>query len=189
MTVSPTSMHLTSVNAGVNSQIMARRFDFQKPVEDYDIVNQFGRSVLSSEGADWRRQRRIIAPAFSEKSNAYVWEQSLEQAQSLLSFWAQKPGNTVQDMKIETPQVDTGTLTLHVICGAGFGVPQLWPHEDESRLGNKRLEGFNTFELTGGHEWTFKDSLKKTVGLEIMFLWLFPHWLLSLYLRLLVGEN
>jgi hypothetical protein len=177
--VSPHHFFFTSSNAEVNSQIATRRAEFEKPIEDYVVVNHFGRNMLSAEGTDWKRQRKIVAPAFSERSNAFVWEQSLQQAQSILTYWSKLDGNTVEEMNIGNTQRDTANLALHVICGAGFGVPQLWPHEDESVLGGRRVPGFNTTKLAGNHTMDFKDSLRKTTGLEIVWLTVLPRWLIS----------
>jgi cytochrome P450 len=57
--------------AAIN-QMTARRNDFLKPVEIYGIADIFGRSMLSSEGDEWKRHMKIVAPAFSEKSSALV---------------------------------------------------------------------------------------------------------------------
>ncbi len=179
MVVSPSSINVWSSNAEANAQMAARRAEFEKPVEHYTIVNPFGRNVLSSEHGDWKRQRKIVAPSFSEKSNSYVWETSLKQGQSMLKSWAEHKGNVPADMKVSDTQPGTAMLALHVICGAGFGVPQIWPHEDEAILGKGRVTGFNTAELTGGHKWTFKDSLKQTIGLDIVWLAVLPRWVLS----------
>jgi hypothetical protein len=54
-------------------------------------------------------------------------------------------------MKVGNTAIDTATLTLHIICGAGFGVPQIWPHEDESILGDQKVAGFNTKKPGKGH--------------------------------------
>jgi cytochrome P450 len=177
--VSPSNFFLTSSNAEVNSQIATRRTEFEKPIEDYVVMNHFGRNMLSSEGADWKRQRKMVAPAFSERSNAFVWEQSLQQAQSMLTYWSTLEGNTGDEMNIGNTQNDTANVALHVICGAGFGIPQLWPHEDESILESRRVPGFNTKKLAGNHKMGFKESLRKTTGLEIVWLTILPSWLIS----------
>jgi cytochrome P450 len=177
--VSPHDFFYVTNHAEANSQIATRRTEFEKPIEDYVIVNHFGRNILSSEGSDWRRQRKLIAPAFSERSNAFVWEQALQQAQSMLTYWSTLEGNSIEEMNIESTQRDTANLALHVICGAGLGVPQLWPHEDESILGNKRVLGFNTKKLSGNHKMDFKESLRGSTGLEIVWLTVLPRWLIS----------
>jgi cytochrome P450 len=178
--VSPSKILFNTTNAEANTQICARRFDFTKPFEEYDVVNHFGKNVLSAEWEDWRRQRKIIAPAFSEKSNAFVWEQTIGQSQSMLSYWASRPGNSAEEMKVGQAALDTANLALHVICGAGFGVPQTWPHEDELSLGNAKVPGFNTAKLGEGHKLTFKTSLRQSTGIEIVWLTVLPQWLLSL---------
>lgn len=128
----------------------------------------FGRNLISSEGSDFRRHKKIVAPVFSEKSNALVFEESARQTEGILNFWAQKRGNTQEQMKITDTAPDVSLLALHVICGAGFGVPQTWPGEDETVLGTKVVPGFNTEKLLNQHEMTFKDSLDMvTAG----FLW------------------
>jgi len=32
----------------------------------YEIVAVFGRNIVASEGAEWKKYRKITAPAFSE---------------------------------------------------------------------------------------------------------------------------
>jgi len=178
-TVSPSSFHFESINAELNTQITNRRTEFEKPVEIYTIVNIFGRNALTSDGSDWKRQRKIIAPGFSEKNNARVWEFGLKQGQSMLEYWASRDGNSIEEMKVENTASDTATLALHVICGAGFGVPQVWPHEDESILGDKKMPGLNTKLPAEGHKLTFKQALVYTTGLQIAWFSVLPEWLLS----------
>jgi hypothetical protein len=105
----------------------------------------------------------------------------LQQAQSMLAYWSQLEGNSTEEMNIGNTQRDTANLALHVICGAGLGVPQLWPHEDESVLGNRRVPGFNTKELGGNHKMDFKTALRGSTGLEIVWLTILPSWLIRKY--------
>jgi hypothetical protein len=178
-TVSPNSFHFESINAEVNTQIVNRRTEFQKPVEIYTIVNIYGRNALTSDGPDWKRQRKIIAPGFTEKNNARVWELGLKQGQSMLGYWASKEGNSIEEMKVRNTALDTATLALHIICGAGFGIPQVWPHEDESILGDKKMVGLNTKLPAEGHKLTFKEALVYSTGLQIAWFSVFPEWFLS----------
>ena len=39
---------------------------FPKPLELYEIFDFFGVNVLTTEFGEWKRHRRIVAPAFSE---------------------------------------------------------------------------------------------------------------------------
>jgi cytochrome P450 len=136
-------------------------------------------NALSAEGADWRRQRKIISPGFSERNNANVWEFALKQGQIMLEYWASKEGNSLDEMKVRNTALDTATLALHIICAAGFGITQLWPHEDESVLGDKKVAGLNTKRPAAGRNLTFKEALVCTTGLDIIWYSIFPEWFLS----------
>ena len=46
--------------------IFSSRLKFPKPVVEYKLLNFFGRNVLTSEFAEWKQHRKIVAPAFSE---------------------------------------------------------------------------------------------------------------------------
>lgn len=171
---------LRTANAELINQIVVRKADFTKPVEGYKIVDIFGRSMLTQEGLEWRRHRKVVGPSFSEKSNKLVFEESLRQAESMMELWSSQGKNTEENMRVQNTAADAATLSLHVICAAGFGVPQLWPGESEEKLQGNVLPGFNTFQLSGDHTLPFKDSLSLLLK-NILWLVAFPPWLLSRY--------
>src|SRR4051812_1557909 len=88
LTVAPTLVLLKTSNAELLSQIVTRKNDFVKPIDKYKIVDIFGRSVVSVEGQDWKRHRKVVGPSFSEKSNKLVFEESLRQARAIMNYWA-----------------------------------------------------------------------------------------------------
>jgi cytochrome P450 len=47
-------------------EITTHRARFPKPLEQYRLLTFFGGNIVSSEGEDWKRYRKIAAPAFSE---------------------------------------------------------------------------------------------------------------------------
>jgi hypothetical protein len=47
-------------------EITSSRVKYLKPVEHFKIINLFGNNIVSSEGDEWKRFRKISAPAFSE---------------------------------------------------------------------------------------------------------------------------
>lgn len=99
--------------------------DFVKPIEIYTIVDIFGSNILTTEGEEWKRHRKIVAPAFSEKSNALVWKKTLRQTEGILDVWSKLDRNGSGSMKVKDTAPYTATMALHVICAAGFGVRQL----------------------------------------------------------------
>lgn len=162
-------------------QMMTRRNDFVKPVEIYEIVDFYGSNILTTEGPTWKRHRKVMAPAFSEKSNAMVWKESLRQAEGMLSFWTKLDDThkgTSTSITVKNVAKATAQMTLHVISGAGFGVRQVWDREDEEQLGSNVVPGFNTAKLNGAHTMAFKDSLYVLLE-NVIWMAILPVWLLS----------
>ncbi|KAF8850616.1 cytochrome P450 monooxygenase-like protein [Acephala macrosclerotiorum] len=176
--VSPTQIFMGCSNAEANLQLTSRRLDFAKPVEIYAIVDIFGTSLLTTEGEEWKRHRKIVAPAFSEKSNTVVWKETSRQTDGMVGVWSKLDGNEPGSMKVKDTAPYTATMALHVICAAGFGVRQLWDGEDEGQLGTNTVPGFNTSKLIRGHTLTFKDSLNTLLD-GIIWLAIFPVSLLK----------
>ncbi|TAQ90607.1 hypothetical protein B7494_g1078 [Chlorociboria aeruginascens] len=135
-------VYLKTSNAEMIAQVVARKADFPKPLDAYKVVTMFGKSMIATEGQDWRHHKKIVGPSFSEKSNKLVFEESLRQAESMMAFWASKGSNTLQDITVENTAIDTATLSLHVICAAGFGMPQLWPESSPMKMHRDVYQGF-----------------------------------------------
>lgn len=132
MMVSPGKNWIYICNADTIHDIIQRerRHDFERPVElmgkciarrnsaqaNYSvaILDVFGPNISTVHGADWQRQRKATATAFTEKSNRMVWDESLQQAQQMLAFWK----NTGE---VRTTAKDTRMLALDVLVSAGFG--------------------------------------------------------------------
>ena len=178
LVVSPYGMYISSRSAEFNSAITARKSDFLKPIHLYHVVEVYGKNMLSSEGEEWKRHRRIVGPSFNEKSNALVFEESVRQAQGLLNYLATMDGNSQVDLSVRDVAPHMAMLALHVICGAAFGVPQTWPGEDESVLGTRTVPGFNTKKLNANHKLPFKYTMDL---FQDCFLWVavLPMWLIS----------
>ncbi|KAK0100414.1 hypothetical protein ONS96_007691 [Cadophora gregata f. sp. sojae] len=97
----------------------------------------------------------------------------------MISVWAEKRGNSRNSMVVDNAATDAATLSLHVICAAGFGVPTLWPNEGEEKLGGRGIPGFSDKKLTSGHELSFQAGLTQLLKQLIWFV-LFPPWLLKI---------
>ena len=97
-----------------------------------------------------------------------------------MNLWAeaQEPG-IKGELRVSNTAHDAATLSLHVICAAGFGVPQLWPNEKEEKLQGKGIPSFSDLKLTGSHEMLFKEALT-TLMAQLVWFVLFPRWLLSM---------
>ena len=47
-------------------EITTYRSRFPKPLEQYQLLTFFGENIVAVEGDEWKRYRKITAPAFSE---------------------------------------------------------------------------------------------------------------------------
>ncbi|TVY36928.1 Cytochrome P450 [Lachnellula subtilissima] len=176
--VSPGQIYLDSCNAEVIAQVSTHRENFVKPVEIYGIIDMFGKNLLTTEGDTWKRHRKVVGPAFSERSNSLVWKESLRQGVGMLKFWAGRAENSAHSMEVGDTATDSALLTFNVISAAGFGIRQLWEEDDEDQLGNKVVPGFNTSKLKPNHKLAFKDAVNTLTGSIIWFA-IFPVWLLE----------
>ncbi|KXN87702.1 Cytochrome P450 3A25, partial [Leucoagaricus sp. SymC.cos] len=81
---------------------------FVKPMEFYKHFLFFGPNLLVSEGALWKKYRKIISPSFNERNNRLVWDEVIRLAQELMDdVWENQPVMTVQDSKDVTFPVST----------------------------------------------------------------------------------
>ena len=159
-------------------QLTNQRIKFPKPTQLYRIVDIFGRSMISSEGEEWRRHRKVIGPAFVERSNLLVWQESLRQANGMVRTWSRLAGNTPEKMVVQDASVQCAYLALNVLSGAGFGVMQVWKGDSEEELGDNIVPGFNSTKLSKGHTLSFKDALDELVH-GILWMMLVPKWMLG----------
>ncbi|RKL41424.1 hypothetical protein BFJ72_g5851 [Fusarium proliferatum] len=142
--VSPKQIRVFTGNAKASDDLCRRRRDFVKAVALYKPLEIFGRNVVTTEGDDWVRHRRITTPPFNERNSALVWDESKRQATYMLKMWASNPKGVVN------PQSDTMVLALHVLTAAGFGRSYTFGSGLESALEN--------------HSLTYRDSLSLILG-------------------------
>ena len=113
MLVTPGGNWLCISDASVFTDVIHRRTDFRRNMEQFAVVNVYGKNLSTSDDEEWQRHRKVTAITFTEKNNELVWQQSLLQARGMLSYWLQRQTvNTVAD--------DTKVFTLNVLAAAIF---------------------------------------------------------------------
>ncbi|KDN42030.1 hypothetical protein RSAG8_07075, partial [Rhizoctonia solani AG-8 WAC10335] len=140
-------------------QIFASRSAFKKHAYDYRLLTIFGKNLLSSEGDEWRRQRRIVAPVFSEKNNRLVQSSAKGFVDQMTDAWDYETPTHVQDVNSDM----TMQLTLCVIAKAGFG---------------QDIEWGNDGEAPDGHRLTFKQALL-IVSQDLPLIIILPKWIFN----------
>jgi cytochrome P450 len=74
-----------------------------------------GKGLLTSDGEEWRRQRRIMAPAFDHRSIVSYVPQMAEATRTMLARWDRLPEGSTLDIAAEMMR-----LTLAIIARAMF---------------------------------------------------------------------
>ena len=113
-----------------------------------------------------------------------VWDESLRQAQSMVSGWMAH--QTKSSATIDRVAEDCMKLSLHVISCAGFGVNLDWPgpeDQKEQTIANGRASS-NTkkeakaSEMSGEHKMSYVDALQSLLH-NMIWIFVFPMVLLS----------
>ncbi|GJE92931.1 cytochrome P450 [Phanerochaete sordida] len=153
----PRSMLLVADAAAIK-EITSSRTRFPKPVKQYKVLTFFGANIVTAEGDEWKRFRKITAPAFSERNNRLVWDETVKIMVDLFeNVWGEQKVITT-DHAIEV----TLPIALFVIGVAGFGRQMTWQEDAK---------------LPAGHTLTFKEALH-TVSTGVFVKLATPAWML-----------
>ena len=155
-----------TADANVIAQIFARGDDFPKATHLYRHVDIYGKNVVSSGGATWRRHRAVTSPAFTEKNNQLVWKETLDVTQAVLASWTEV-GLEGSSRTIRQVANDTMRLSLEVIGRAGLGQKLEWP---------KAIESPHK-ELPPGHTMNFTTAVQLLLA-NMLYIMALPMWLL-----------
>lgn len=103
-------------------------------------MDVWGPNISASEGEDWQRHRRIVAPALNERIMKEVWNESLTQTQDMISTLSK---STMKNESSSTNVTFEGlrTITINVITFVCFGTRQSW---GEAVNAKTPPEGFET---------------------------------------------
>ncbi|OCH86802.1 cytochrome P450 [Obba rivulosa] len=147
-------------DAGAIRDIANARARFPKPLEQYKILSFYGSNIVITEGDEWKRQRKISAPAFSERNNKLVWDETINVMSDLFNnVWGEK-----EQIEVDHIVDLTVPIALYIIGIAGFGRRMSWSDEEGP---------------APGHKLTFKDALH-TVSTDLFLKVVCPGWLLKL---------
>ncbi|KAH6911859.1 cytochrome P450 [Coprinopsis sp. MPI-PUGE-AT-0042] len=143
-------------DAAAIKEVTSSWIRFPKPLELYTPFSIFGDNILTTEGDAWRRYRKLTTPAFSTRTNKFVWAEATRVVAELFD-----------DVWGEQKQIEI-TIALYILGAAEFGKKISW-RDDDSK--------------PAGHELTFKQALHYTSS-ELITKAITPTWALGLTPRL-----
>ncbi|KAJ3072968.1 hypothetical protein HDU98_002555 [Podochytrium sp. JEL0797] len=158
-----TGTYVYLADSGMCREVMVGRYkEFVKPVEHYGVLDVYGKNIVTTEGAEWRKHRKIAAPTFSESNNALVHEASVKIAQEMFHSWEYSFVTTNHGSgHLVNVSSDMMEFALSVISTAAFGIDIPWHEANDLSA------------LRKGHKMTFKQSLEIVVS-RLQFWLLIP---------------
>ncbi|KAI0279039.1 cytochrome P450 [Russula aff. rugulosa BPL654] len=128
-------------DAAAIKEITTYRYRFPKPLYRYEVLTVFGPNIIASVGEEWKKYRKITAPAFSERNNKLVWDETIGIMNDLFdNVWGDR-SEVVVDHCVDI----TLPIALFVVGVAG-------------RFG-RRVTWTSDLVVPPGHQMTFKDAL------------------------------
>ncbi|KAK0438003.1 hypothetical protein EV421DRAFT_981215 [Armillaria borealis] len=122
VTAFPARPYFLIADPALTKHITSACVSFPKPTFLYRVLSVFGPNIIASEGDTWKKYRRISAPAFLDRNNRLVWEESLNTTSDLINtVWKDKDVVEVEHVADITLQI-----SVNVIGGAGFGRKMTW---------------------------------------------------------------
>jgi cytochrome P450 len=161
--------HIFIVNCpdGVRHVLLDNADNYVKSFIARQLLKPLGQGLLNSEGAQWRRQRRTMAPAFHPRRVADFSPAMVEATLNMLSGWAREPGAVVRDVAEEMAR-----LTLDIITRTMFS-SDIRERADEVRaalVGYQRVGGRPSLpDLLGLPRWVprFHAARIRNAGLAL----------------------
>ena len=162
-------------NAEGITYMIKHRDQFPKWVEVYYSLRAFGENVVTTDGAEWRFHRRIMAATFNERNTALVFREAISQTRSMLDHWTN--GTGVRKESIRRLDKDTMRVALNIIGYVGFGLRLLWPGQTVSPDTDPKIAKYGSLEAPPGYHRSFADAMSLLLEnlLPLLFL---PTWAL-----------
>jgi cytochrome P450 len=103
------------------NQVFTRKQEFIKPIEVYGFLNIFGSNIVTTNGTEWKRHRKVTAPYFGENSNENVFKCTTLIIDEMCADWESKGLDTPKDISMSMYEV-----ALTVVSGVAFGKQLPW---------------------------------------------------------------
>lgn len=127
-------------DAAAIQRISASHNTFPKPTDAYEVFDFFGRSIVTVNGPEWVRYKKITTRAFSEPSMHVVWEETMCIVKDMFTSDWSLQGNVfvlddITDATTRVSRTSPKALLLPSAGHASFSCPcrSSWQPGSESR--------------------------------------------------------
>ncbi|KAJ6628016.1 cytochrome P450 [Mycena sp. CBHHK59/15] len=136
----------------------------------YEALNFYGQNLVGTEGADWKRHRKVAKPAFNEAGNAFVWMETIRVINEWFMELDAVPVKRNTDAIAIDVVKDLVQVALLVISSAGFGRRASWQED-------------STTTPPSGHKFAFRHAVTSATE-HIHAKVLTPDWMYQLSERM-----
>ncbi|KIK59171.1 hypothetical protein GYMLUDRAFT_245592 [Collybiopsis luxurians FD-317 M1] len=159
-TIFPTTgVNVILADAAVIKEVTTARARFPKPVKLYEVLSFFGDNIVASEGEEWKKFRKIAAPAFNDKNNKLVWNETERIIGDLFDVWGPQDSVVVDHaVNITLP------ISLFALSAAAFGKKISWKDDGS---------------IPPNHEMTFKGAIHE-VSKNSFVRFFVPEWAMGM---------
>lgn len=126
--VTPSGILLYVCDNTVVHNMLKRKDDFTRDFEAFAVLDIFGKSLATTDGADWNRHKKVAGVTFTEKNNELVWCESLKEASQMLDYWVNRAPTPIRTLKD-----DGKVFTLNVLAAALYGKSYPFESRDETK--------------------------------------------------------
>ncbi|KAH0545198.1 hypothetical protein FGG08_000652 [Glutinoglossum americanum] len=123
----------------------------------YKVIELFDSNIVTTEGDDWLRHRRLTTRGLGDEVNRKVWKEALKGGRDELGKWLGSDG------KMQNLESDMMGLSFGVMWRAGFGMKRA-----ETEIGPSKIP----------HRISFKYAFE-AVSARLFLVTTIPHWLLA----------
>ncbi|GAA5875754.1 hypothetical protein JCM16303_003983 [Sporobolomyces ruberrimus] len=96
------------------------------PMSNGSVATLFGPSILTSEGAEWRRHRKVVVSAFSERNTSALWDATVDLVEKWIEDTQARAGEG-KEILVKNSEEVWACLALLIMGRAGFGIDFGWP--------------------------------------------------------------
>lgn len=157
--VGPGKLDLFVADPGLLNTILSKKKQFPTDEVVMKIMGPVGSNLLASEGEDWQRQRRLIAPMLNERIMDTVWEESQRQAGDMMHSFMEEGGTTngtVEGLR---------RVAFNLLQCIGYGHTQGW--------------GEKSPDIPRGRHMNYMEALHELINGFILIA-IVPHRILTL---------